>query len=255
MDYHISASNLKDFWSCNKRYQYRITSARASKPTIYMTYGKIVHEGIEIFETEGKSMEQITEWSLEEWNSDNAARDSFLGKIPKPPRSFKNMYRSYEEKIYPNLTHKGAIIEKLFKIPFDESRNIYVVGKMDRIEDLGVFDWKSGAKPPSAHDLQDVQFYLYRWAHNKLYGQHPEGIHYGHLASGKLYNIEVKPTLVDDLEVLLDKTAEVMYNGWQDEEARPGTGFPRIKGYQCNRCPFQGICDRELYESDSRRIR
>jgi CRISPR/Cas system-associated exonuclease Cas4 (RecB family) len=215
-----------------------------------MTFGKIVHEGIEIFEKENKPMTDIVAWSLDAWEQENAARDSFLGSIPKPPRSFKNMYKSYEEKIAPDLTQKGATIEKLFKIPYDKNRNIYVTGKMDRVEDLGVFDWKTGAKPPTEQDLDDVQFYLYRWAHNKLYDNLPAGIYYGHLASGSLYNIEVKQALVENLEIVLDKTAEALYNGWQDEEARPGTGFPRITGYQCNRCPFQGICYRELYESD-----
>ncbi len=249
-DIHVSASNLRDFWACNKRYQYRITSSKASVATIYMKYGSVVHEGIELYETEDTSMEDIVKWSLETWDVLHTAQSSFIGSIPKPPRSFKNMYKSYEEKIKPELGGGETTIEKLFKIPFDKSRKLYITGKMDRIDEGGVYDWKTGAKPPSEHDLNDIQFYLYRWAHDKLYGGLPEMVYYGHLASGKLYNIEVKPSLVLNFENLLDRTAEAVYNGWQDEEARTGMGFPRIPGWQCNRCPFRGICDRELYESD-----
>ncbi len=249
-DIHISASNLRDFWACNKRYQYRITSARASVSTVYMNFGSVVHEGIEIYETSSKSMEEITKWSLEEWDQIYSASSSFMGKVPKPPRSFKNMYKSYEENMVSWFPDGDSTIEKLFKIPYDKSRNIYVTGKMDRIDSGGVYDWKTGAKAPSENDLNDIQFYLYRWAHEKLYESLPDNVYYGHLASGKLYNIDVKPTLVLNFENLLDRTAEAVYNGWQDEEERTGMGFPRIPGFQCNRCSFKGICDRELYESD-----
>ncbi len=250
-DIHISASNLRDYWACNKRYQYRITASRSSVSTVYMNFGSIVHEGIEKHEVDDLGMPDITEWSLETWEGKYTARSSFIGKVPKPPRSFKNMYKSYEEKVKPNLLDDGPIIEKLFKIPFDKSRNIYVTGKMDRIDKGGVYDWKTGAKPPSENDLNDIQFYLYRWAHEKLYDKLPESVYYGHLASGKLYNIDIKPTLVTNFENLLDRTAESVYNAWVDEEERTGMGFPRIPGFQCNRCQFKGICDRELYESDS----
>ncbi len=250
-DIHISASNLRDYWACNKRYQYRITSAKSSVATIYMTYGLIVHEGIERMEKFSKPLESILEWSLHEWEKANTVKVGFLGgDIPKPPRSFKNMYKSYVENMKPKFAEGNAIVEKMFKLPYDKSRRIYITGKMDRIDDFGVYDWKTGARPPSENDLNDIQFYLYRWAHEKLYDKFPDSVYYGHLASGKLYNIDIKPTLVTNFENLLDRTAEAVYNAWQDEEAREGVGFPRIPGYQCNSCVFKGICDRELYESD-----
>jgi hypothetical protein len=216
-----------------------------------MTFGSIVHEGIERMEKYGKELSAIVGWSMNEWEIVNNAKASFLGgDIPKPPRSFKNMYKSYLENIKPDFPDGEATIEKLFKLPYDKNRNIYVTGKMDRVDIGGVYDWKTGAKAPTENDLNDIQFYLYRWAYERLYETLPENVYYGHLASGKLYNIDVKPSLVLNFENLLDRTAESVYNGWQDEEERTGMGFPRIPGWQCNRCPFKGICDRELYESD-----
>ncbi len=184
-DIHISASNLRDYWACNKRYQYRITSAKSSVATIYMTYGLIVHEGIERMEKFSKPLESILEWSLHEWEKANTVKVGFLGgDIPKPPRSFKNMYKSYVEKMKPKFAEGNAIVEKMFKLPYDKSRRIYITGKMDRIDDFGVYDWKTGARPPSENDLNDIQFYLYRWAHEKLYDKFPDSVlHHRRLAN------------------------------------------------------------------------
>jgi len=252
----ISYSSMKDFWECQKRYWYRVTNPKASISNIHMVFGSIVHISLERYEEKGKELNKLVGWSLHEWDRRMATADFMGGKIPKPPKSFKRMYVNYIEKIRPKLKDNPKI-EHFFKLPLsyspDGETQVYFVGKIDRKDDGGIYDWKTSERLPDRYALSDTQFFAYWWAYKIEFNADPEKIYYGHLGSGNLYNINMSHVLLRNFGKLLDKTAEVVYNSWRQED------FPRVIGYQCGKCPFRSICGRELREEedveDSRGIR
>jgi len=243
-----SYSSTKDFWECAKRYHYRVTTPDSAVPNEHMVFGKIVHSSIERYEKYDKSITKLVGWSLHEWEREMATSSFLEGKIPRPPKSFKRMYENYIHIIKPKLPAKDIEVEKFFKISLayspDGETKISFVGKIDRIDSGGIYDWKTSERLPDTYELHDNQFFAYWWAYRKLYGENPSRIVYGHLGSGNLYNIDMSVSLLRNFENLLDKTTEVVYNAWRMER------FPRIIGYQCKRCPFRSICFRELAEEE-----
>lgn len=254
----LSYSSMKDAWECLKRYHYRVTQPKASIPNVHMVFGSIVHTSLERYELKGKELNKLVGWSLHEWERKMATSGFLEAKVPKPPKSFKRMYTNYIDKIRPDLKDNPSI-EHFFKIPIsyspDGETEIYFVGKIDRRDDGGIYDWKTSERLPDLYTLRDTQFFAYWWAHKQEFNQaDPKGIYYGHLGSGKLYNIDMSTVLLANFETLLDKTVEMVYNSWKHDE------FPRIIGYQCKNCPFRSVCFRELREKeehveDSRGIR
>lgn len=252
----LSYSSMTDAWECLKRYHYRVTNPKAGVPNEHMVFGSIVHTSLEKYELEGKELNKLIGWSLHEWDRRMATANFLGGKVPKPPKSFKRMYVNYIEGIKPKLNGNPRI-EHFFKIPLsyspDGETQLYFVGKIDRKDTGGIYDWKTSGRLPDKHALKSVQFFAYWWAHLREFDADPKGIYYGHLGSGNLYNIDMSHVLLKNFEVLLDKTADLVYNSWRHEE------FPRVIGYQCGKCPFRSICFRELQEEenveDSRGIR
>ena len=50
--------------------------------------------------------------------------------------------------------------------------------------------------------------------------------------------------LLDNFEVLLDNTADMLYNAWTHNE------FPRDMGYQCKGCIYRAVCYGDLVQED-----
>jgi len=148
--------------------------------------------------------------------------------------------------IRPRLQFDPApLIEHSFKLPIMDG--VYLIGKMDRVESDVFYDWKTAGKPPGRYELRDIQFMFYWWAFRQLYGCDPRAIYYGYLMGGKCYNVNMNPVLLEDAKVLLDKTAKIVYNMRNKEtEAEIYNEFSRIGGWQCSRCMYRGICDRDL---------
>lgn len=247
----LSYSSMKDARACMKRYWYRVMKPKSAIPNEHMIFGSIVHTAIERLEIKDKPLTKLVGWSLHEWERRMATSGrGFLDKrLPKPPKSFKRMYENYLEFIRPKMQSPPDedSIEKFFKIPLDYpnmENKVYFVGKIDRISNGEIYDWKTSGKLPDTYDLHDTQFYAYWWAYLKLYNSNPKGIFYGHLNSGSVYNIDMDVKLLDNFEVLLDTTTEMMYNGWKHDE------FPREMGYQCKGCVYRAVCYGDLLQED-----
>jgi hypothetical protein len=262
----VSYSSMKDARACLKRYWYRVNMPKSAIPNVHMIFGSIVHDSLERLEKKDRELTKLIGWSLHEWDRRTAESGrGFLGAPPKPPKSIKRMYEKYIEFIKPKLEAppQDDTIEKFFKIPLVyELKDVDVsfVGKIDRISNREIYDWKTSAKLPDSYDLHDTQFYAYWWAYLRLFNEHPKGVFYGHLGSGNVYNISMKKHLLANFEMLLDNTVDLLYNAWERNE------FPREMGYQCKGCVYRVKCygdmaqedieesARETNESDSRGI-
>jgi hypothetical protein len=106
------------------------------------------------------------------------------------------------------LLSENDLIEHRFKIKLYD--DVFMVGKMDRISDDMVYDWKTAFKPPT--DLtSDPQFIIYYTAFIKLFGKQPTSVFGVYLMHNKiipyvpdqyyidlLYN-EIMPRMVMDI--------------------------------------------------------
>jgi len=217
-----------------------------------MILGTVIHKAIEKLDKNEIPLDEIIDWANEDWYR----RTKFLSKRWKskhPPKSIVKLMTNYIEKIRPRLDlSEQVLIEHSFRIPvvYDpvNGNDVYLIGKMDRIDSNIVYDWKTSQKPPSRWELRDIQFMLYWWAYRKLFDTDPDGIYFGHLLSGTCYNIDMRETLLRDAELILDKTAEIVYNMRnKEDEASISKEFGRIGGWgKCENCIYRGICDREI---------
>lgn len=217
-----------------------------------MVFGSIVHEGIEKYETEPKwDYSKLVKWSLARWEEEMGTPSVFLddsSDTPKPPKSFRTMFKNYIEEISPWLSKDDVEIESFFSIDIENELGIPIkfVGKLDRVEEgKKIIDWKTSGKPPDKYDLVDTQFIAYAWAYEHMFDTRPE-VYYGHLGTGKLYNIEYDNVHLDEFEKLLDRSIETVYNMVKVEQRQEGAGFPRSMGYDCRNCPFNATCFAEL---------
>ena len=244
----LSFTSMKDFGECAKRYYYRVTAPKSSIPNVHMVFGSIVHTAIERRELKNRDMSKLIGWSLNEWDRKMASSQFLGGKAPRPPKSFKRMYENYINEIKPKLKKTKVSIEYFFKQLLSYSPDgetpIYFVGKIDRIDTGGIYDWKTSERLPDAYELASNQFFAYWWAYRQAFDADPKAIYYGHLGSGNLYNVDMSSVLLDNFETLLNKMSDEILNAWEHN------AFPRIIGYQCKQCPFRSICFRELQEEE-----
>jgi hypothetical protein len=126
--------------------------------------------------------------------------------------------------------------EQRFKIPLE--RDVFVVGKLDRIADGKVFDWKTARKPLTNID-NNIQFILYNWAFKKLYGAEPSGVYYAALTNGSLVKYNGNPIVEDFLfgEVVPQlveaiRSKNYIHNG--------------IFRKSCFRCSYSDTCLKEV---------
>jgi CRISPR/Cas system-associated exonuclease Cas4 (RecB family) len=98
-----------------------------------------------------------------------------------------NCWLNYYNNFRKYLTNSDEI-ELKFKIPWD--KDVFIVGKMDRISNGKVFDWKTDRKPQK-NISKSIQFILYNWAYKKLYKANPSGVYYAALTTGDLVRYSV----------------------------------------------------------------
>ena len=228
----LSATSIGDFLECPQRFWYRTNYSEASKVSDHVIFGRIVHEAIEKFD----GVDEALEWSLKEWETEQMA-DAFLPNektIKKPPKSFKKMLNNYYSKIEPTID--GGEKEVFFRLPWvSNNEKIEILGKMDRVTRTDVYDWKTGARKPSKYQLHVIQFYLYAWAFEKIYGRKAENIYYGYLNGGDVIPIVLKDDLLINVENTIDYVVENM--------DKPPI---RVPGYQCSNCFYREICFAQL---------
>jgi CRISPR/Cas system-associated exonuclease Cas4 (RecB family) len=235
----LSASSLKDYLECPRRFWYRVNRASEAETNDDMLFGSLVHSAIERY----SNKDEATAFFWRKWKE--IKDNSFLpDDIKKTPKSVNKIMDGYYDKILPKLSSNPDVVKELFfKAPFDNigKDKIVLIGKIDRIDSGMIYDWKTSYNRPTEYTIQDIQFYMYDLAYNILNNTPPIGIFYGHLYTGTLYPVELKDSLRENLRELILKVAD---------EIRSVDRYPAITGYQCNRCLFKNICFRELDKNE-----
>lgn len=227
----LSATSINDFLECPQRFWFRTNHPEASKVSDHVTFGGVVHDAIEKFD----NVDDALEWSLKEWPIRSQDGNFMPDKqAKKPPKSFKRQLGNYYKLIEPQID--GGDKEVFFRLPwYSGSENLEILGKMDRVTDTAVYDWKTGGRKPSKFQRHGIQFYLYAWAFEKLYDGVPKNVYYGALNSGSLIPLDIKPRLMQNMGDTINYVVDNM-----DKEPI------RAVGYQCFGCFYKEICFAQL---------
>ena len=220
---HISPSAIRDFWTCKKRYYYRLNFKNESVPTKEMFLGTLVHKLLEDYTTSRDDAITEVVRLAEVHNLSGKDFNVLMGSVEGFFDSFQHLVTPDDEK------------EKMFSIPYE--KNVYLTGKFDRITpNHMVIDWKSGTYVPLTL-TNDVQSIIYNYSYKKLYGVAPTVV-VAYLRKNKMSTYLENELYVDTL--LNDVLPDMLESISRDE-------FPRT-GYftnGCHRCSFREFCDKE----------
>ena len=223
---------MRDFFECPQRFWYRTNHPDKAILSKHVVFGAIVHEAIEKFKEPGPAVT----WAYDEW--DERAGGNFAKKVNKPPKNFSRMLGNYYFAIAPKLkAEKRDKIEYFFRLPWTHwngEQKVQLVGKMDRIIDNIIIDWKTAGRKPSSYQLHDMQFYIYEYAFEQIFGERPE-VYFGYLQDGELIKVDMKESLRDNMFRVINRFLDNI-------NKKPY----RIVGYHCRDCFYRNICFSEM---------
>lgn len=233
MAINISASLIEDYLSCNRKVHYRINRPKTVESPKEAVIGDAVHRSLELFWDDRDKALDFVNKVLDEGGIATVSNVAFSTMCID---NFFDNFRDY-------LTSTDAI-EKGFKIQIE--RDVFVVGKMDRISNNSVFDWKTSRNPPSQIS-NNVQFVLYNWAYEKLNKRKPTGVYYGALTKGKLIRYRHESFYED---VLINQIIPDIISSIRNKRFSPNGVFR----HACFRCQYSSTCLPEISnnELDSR---
>ena len=216
---------IKDFLMCNKKVYYRINHPELQISDRDMEVGNIVHKAIELYwDNQEKAKEHINQSLNMTLPNDKSA----LKRAEDCMQTFFHVFRQH--------LSKEDEIEKKFKIPW--GKDVFVVGKMDRVSSGCVFDWKTAGRP-STDTSKDVQFILYDWAYRSLYKSSPVAVYYAALATGGL--VMYKRDRVAET-ALFGEVIPQLISAIKTKDYVPNGVFRRA----CYKCPYAESCLKEL---------
>jgi hypothetical protein len=191
-----------------------------------MIIGEVVHSAIEHhWDDRDKALDLIRRQILARLGNDEEAL-SFTDIC------IANYFHHFKQYLAPSDER-----EFKFKIPWD--KDVFIVGKIDRISNGKVFDWKT-ARKPLKNISENIQFILYNWAYNKLYKSNPVGVYYAALTTGALIRYSVDEASDRTLfEEIIPDAIRAIKN---KEYSRNGI-FRRA----CFRCSYSDTCLKEFH--------
>lgn len=219
----ISASAIRDYLECPAKVKFRHLVPEQAEQNEKMAIGTVVHKTVELFYNDrdkgfSYALQKAHEMTLNE------------DKINK---CLKNFYNNYS-----HLLADTDEVEKFFSYPLYKDVNI--VGKIDRISNGVIYDWKTGETCPDTL-ANDIQFIIYFISYIKLYNKEPISSVLVSLNDNKILTYkfnepyatilmqQIIPTMVDQIKSKnLAKTG--LYNR-----------------YTCKRCSFRKVCMEETF--------
>jgi CRISPR/Cas system-associated exonuclease Cas4 (RecB family) len=229
---NVSASSIKDFLVCSKRYYYRINNSESGIPTLPMKVGTLVHKVMEsAYGLDYKKALELGNKEIEVLGLVGEEKEFALNKLKL---SLEHYY-----KFFNGLVSSEDQIEKYFKISI--GTNVNMVGRIDRLNTTKklIIDWKTSQRDPFQINT-DIQFLLYKHAYSLIYKEKPVSVLYANLFTGKLLSLvdeEYKnyhnlfdstiPTMVSRIKI-----GDIKYEGLKKKNA-------------CNSCPFKQQCEME----------
>jgi RecB family exonuclease len=218
---YLSASSIKDFISCERKYWYRRFASDRRATSIEAETGTVVHKAIEKYWNKPKQGYNYLSRYKEPYDSKKAVRalDTFYDK-------------------FQSLLSKDDLVEHEFSLPY--SVGVDLIGMFDRVTPMGIiYDWKTNNKLP-VNLSSDPQFILYYYAYKNLHGKPPASLYFASLKFGRLVKFNYNKTKED---ILLKEIIPDMLEHIDAEKFNP-TGVFRFT--TCKYCFFKEHCHKSL---------
>jgi len=225
----LSASAIKDWLSCQKKYYYRVNFPEKAIKSNSLLIGGIVHTVLE------KSWEDKYDAYKLAYNI--CKSNSYSKAIESSSIKFINNFFRY----FRQLVSKNDIVEKFFELPYD--KDIVMVGKYDRIiNDKIIYDWKTSRYIPKEIG-SDIQFIIYYESFNKEYGYYPE-LFFGGLYNGSI--VKYRPSEIHTKVLYNEIIPNMIEDIYRGDFPRTGLHTYSFGKVNCYYCQFKKYCMKEL---------
>lgn len=218
MSIYLSASSIADFIKCPQKVKFRLDKSVqvASKE---MQRGTLMHE---VFE--------------KHWDSSTKAFEAMhigaekLGFDGSDINRMQGQLNYFFETFGSNLSYTD-LIEYHFKIPLHDG--VFIVGKIDRIHEGNIYDWKTGRV--ATRLSSDVQCIIYEYAYQSLFKRDPVSVNLVDLALPGVISYNRSQIYVDEL---FDNIIPRMIKTIKNE------GYEKLGlfNHSCFRCPYRQVC-------------
>jgi CRISPR/Cas system-associated exonuclease Cas4 (RecB family) len=230
MTLYLSATSIKDFIDCSKRFYYKQKSSADGIINPDMLVGTIVHDAIDKYRAFDFDVAKDYFYTrMDEFSPEEKYYTKGLTCLDNYHAKFKNLFKDGES-------------ELKFSVPFNN--NTKIVGRMDFInKNTGlIIDWKTSAKTPSRVD-NDIQFIIYDYAFTSMYRKKAISIFYVNLLNGDMVNYK-RDALKYNL-LFKDIIPAMLHTIKAKNFSRTGLFKGQSKASLCYSCPFAEICEEE----------
>jgi CRISPR/Cas system-associated exonuclease Cas4 (RecB family) len=195
----LSASKIATYLDCPVRYKYRYLEGTKDQPNIYAWFGTAMHKAIQLYYEEGINPNVTLQDRMSRVTGDVL----YLDKAMLLTHNGHEMLDSMDFSLYAPIE-----LEKYFRLPYpnEEDAICTIEGYIDLVAENYIVDFKTGKEKPTKID-DNIQFIIYYWAFNKLYGRNPDYVIYHRLRDHKQYKLTAPNfTLLEEIiqTILID---------------------------------------------------
>jgi PD-(D/E)XK nuclease superfamily len=181
----LSASKLKMYQKCPRMYLARYTHGDSGL-NIWGIIGSAAHKAIEKYYKEGTHIVPTFYQAVAQ--SIHPDMEGFENAQSTQTTIGKGL-AGFDPTIYTPLEVDGKLqLEKYFRLPYPNKDNpiCTLEGYIDMVTEEAVIDFKTGKDKPSKKAVEnDLQFVIYYWAYEQLYGRAPKSIIYHRIRDNK----------------------------------------------------------------------
>jgi len=232
----LSASMIKDYISCSQRAYYRFNFPEESTEINEVAVGNIVHK---VLESEWNNYDRAVDLSIKLLHQYNLISNSTLYAEEKILKCLGNFFN-----LMPEILDGSDFIEYRFDIKYKNRNDIRLVGKIDRVTKDGIiFDWKTSYQTPESID-NDIQFIYYYIAYTNIFNTTPTNLFLVSLINNEMIRFNPKEYFIDTVwNELIPMIADSIKKKHFYREG--------MYNNNCEQCPFQSICWRQLWEQNT----
>jgi CRISPR/Cas system-associated exonuclease Cas4 (RecB family) len=235
---HISASAITTYQDCPLMFKYQYVDKMIGLPSKALEIGKLVHKGIELFNTKQDALSILKREMITEMNKENI--DMF--------RLVRRCVQSYID--HPVQLEKGELEgdnELMCKFDFVNSKgdtlDIPLLGCIDRATNKRIIEYKTTSEDYTQIKVDtSIQGDIYSYFYYRTYQKLPDRITYW-IVNKKdvMKSIEYVPQIlhtnrtVEQIDRTFDKAKEMLEKVKDNQfDAKPGN--------TCYYCGFRNIC-------------